>query len=81
MLCDAGASEQIGMWELVPNSQPVFDRYMNPSVRALQIGLSQSFFDIPAPLSDVMNQLKKISISLAGFMATPPTPPSKLVSF
>ena len=32
--------------------------------------------DIPASLSDVMNQLKKISISLAGFMATPPTPPS-----
>ena len=37
--------------------------------------------DIPASLSDVMNQLKKINISLAGFMAIPPTPPSKLVSF
>ena len=37
--------------------------------------------DIPASLSDVMNQLKKISISLAGFMATQPIPPSKLVLF
>ena len=33
------------------------------------------------PLSDLMNQLNKISISLADFMATQPTPPTKLVLF
>ena len=80
LLCDAGVPEKQGCVDLSP---PIFGRQINQitTIRIINDSVPTKILDILASLSDVMNQLNKISISLAGFMATQPTPPSKLVLF